>query len=87
MRRVLGLALLLGSLVSCIDGGFPLDSGETGFEEGGCCDYECSDGTGGCVVTSDYGECQSVAEINCAGDGLDVSSVDFDESCGGACAR
>lgn len=88
MRRAMGLGLLLGLLAACIDGGFPLDSGETGFVAEGCCDFTCSDGvTGGCTVQSDDFECSDSAEITCSAAGATVASVDFDPDCGGACAR
>jgi hypothetical protein len=88
MRRAMGFGLLLGLLAACIDSGFPPDSGETGFAAEGCCDFSCSDGvTGGCTVQSDDFECNDSAEITCSGAGATVTSVSFDASCGGACAR
>ncbi|MED5371124.1 MAG: hypothetical protein VX899_08935 [Myxococcota bacterium] len=86
MREFVVAAALAFGLLACIDGGFPIDSAETGGAVSGCCEYACGDGTGGCVVTSDLGECESTAEINCSGEGQDVSSVSFDESCT-ECAR
>jgi hypothetical protein len=84
----MGLGLLLGLLAACIDGGFPLDSGETGFVAEGCCDYRCSyDSADGCTVASDEFECNDIVEITCSNGGGTVVSMSFDPDCGGACAR
>lgn len=73
-------ALVLGLGVACIDP-YIVDSTDTGGAQG-CCQYECSDGSGGWVVADSQSECDASAELTCSTNGLEVTTSSYAE-----CAR
>jgi hypothetical protein len=79
--RTIRLAAGLLLLVGCSDLAPVSDSGDSSGSWGGCCFTECSDGSSSQVVADSWGECETIGEAQCQGNGLELVEADYDEEC------